>query len=426
MTSKDYIPRLIDKKIDDYLEVMGSICIEGPKWCGKTKTGSMHAKSIVCFDDENTKFLAEEDPYMILDSSKYEIPELIDEWHIVPKVWDAVRRECDNRKTRGNFILTGSTTLKSTNKDKPKHSGTGRIAKLKMYTMSLYESGDSSGEASLTDMFNDKQKNKVVNMIKLEELANLIIRGGWPENIDVPADKIGIIPRNYINSLIYEDINESGKTRDSLKMEKILKSLARNETGIFSDQTVIRNVDNYKDNAELNMSKNTLADYLDVLKRLYIIEDQEAYGLNFRDSARVGKRAKRHLTDPSLSCAVLDLNADKLIADRVTFGLMFESLVERDLRIYAEAIDAHLYHFKDNNSNTEVDAIIEFPGGEYAAFEIKLSSTSIDDAKESLMDFYNKTSKKPKFMGVIVGRNNAVIKDKETGIYVFPITALKP
>jgi len=424
MEEKKYIPRLIDKEIEETLSVMGAVSIEGPKWCGKTMTSTQHSKSIIKLDDENLKLLAEEDPYIILDSNKYEIPELIDEWHLVPNVWDAVRRECDKRNTKGNFILTGSTTLKTENK--PYHSGTGRIAKLKMGTMSLYESGDSTGDASLTGMFNNTQKNVIVNEISLEKIASLIIRGGWPENINTPSDKISIIPKNYIRSLLDEDINENGQIRNAKKMEMLLKSLARNETGVFTNQTIIRDIEEYNSNSELSISKNTVADYLDILKRLYIIEDQEAYGLNFRDSARIGKSPKRHLTDPSLSCALLNLNVEKLIMDRATFGLMFESLVERDLRVYSDTIGAKLYHFKDNNSTTEVDAIIEFQDGEYAAIEIKLSKTSIEDAKEGLLKFYNRTSKKPKFMCIIVGKYNAVIKDKETGIYILPITSLKP
>lgn len=426
MKESKYLPRLVDKKIDDYLSVCGALLIEGPKWCGKTLTSSKHANSITYMDDTNNKELAKVDPKLIFDNN---IPQLIDEWHLVPEIWDAVRRECDERSTRGNFILTGSTRLlKKDEKEKIHHSGTGRIIKFKMYTMSLYESGDSSGKASIQAMYDGVQKNYNTGDINIENIAYLIIRGGWPENIGVSKDKASILPNSYIESILDSDMNENSDTAlNRNKMLLILRSLARNETSLASNTKILNDIDNIKGNNKEDIeSKNTLKTYLDILDRLHLIENQEAYDINFRSSNRVGKQIKRHLTDPSLAAACLRLNTDKLLSDMVTFGLLFEALVERDLRIYINYLDGHLYHFRDNVSGLEVDAILEFPDGEYAAIEIKLGYSKVEEAKENLIKFKNSVNKKPKFMAIIVGKCIGIVKDPTTGIYILPITALKP
>ena len=411
----EYMPRLIDKNLDDYLKVFGALSVEGPKWCGKTWTSSKHAKSAVYLDDDETKERALLDLELILNE---EPPELIDEWHLVPKIWDKVRRKCDEDSKKGKYILTCSTELNDERKKEVFHSGAGRIGKIKMYTMSLYESGDSTGDASLTAMLEDKQKNVNVKIPSLKELANLIVRGGWPSNIKVDADKVGLIPKSYIESILDKDMNDD-KKRDKNKMRMLLKSLSRNESTVVSNETLIKNIDSIE-------SRITLKDYLDVLDRLHIIENQEAYSENYRSKERIGKSPKRHLTDPSLACASLNMNADKLLKDLKTFGFLFESLVERDLRIYIEYLGGHLYHFRDNVTGLEVDSILEFPNGDYAAVEIKLGYNFIETAKKDLLKFYDNMITKPKFMCIITGNFTSVVKDKETGIYIVPITALKP
>ena len=418
----EYMPRLIDKNLDDYLKVFGALSVEGPKWCGKTWTSSKHAKSAVYLDDDETKERALLDLELILNEEQ---PELIDEWHLVPKIWDKVRRKCDEDSKKGKYILTCSTELNDERKKEVFHSGAGRIGKIKMYTMSLYESGDSTGDASLTAMLEDKQKNVNVKIPSLKELANLIVRGGWPSNIKVDADKVGLIPKSYIESILDKDMNDD-KKRDKNKMRMLLKSLARNESTVVSNETLIKDIDNYENESELIESRITLRDYLDVLDRLHIIENQEAYSENYRSKERIGKSPKRHLTDPSLACACLNLNADKLLKDLKTFGFLFESLVERDLRIYIEYLGGHLYHFRDNVTGLEVDSILEFSNGDYAAVEIKLGYNAIDSAKKDLLKFYDNMITKPKFMCIITGNFTSVVKDKETGIYIVPITALKP
>ena len=428
IADKDYKKRLIEKKLDDYLSVFGAVSIEGPKWCGKTWTSLRHSKSAVYMDDDDVREMAKLDVRSVFNNDSDKKPQLIDEWHLVPTLWDAVRRECDKTTEKGNFIITGSTTLPNKIiKEKVHHSGAGRIVRLNMYTMSLYESGDSSGKASLTKMLNNEQETVNTGSVEILQLAKLLVRGGWPANINVDENKIGLIPKSYIDSILNIDMNEdTEKRRDKNKMRMLLKSLARNEASIVGNKTIIKDIEEYENSTELLSSRDTVSDYLDVLDRLHLIENQEAYGENYRSPNRVGKSPKRHLTDPSLSCACLGLTPEKLLKDLNTFGFMFESLVERDLRIYMDYLDGHLYHFRDNVTGLEVDSILEFPGGEYAAVEIKLGYNQVDEAKKSLLNFYDNMVKKPVFMCVIVGNCPAVMKDPETGIYIVPITALKP
>lgn len=419
----EYKDRLVDKKIEEYLEIFGAISIEGPKWCGKTWTSLNHANSMVLLDEEDVKEKARLSLDLILNEEK---PELIDEWNLVPEVWDAVRRKCDETIKKGNYILTCSTKLTDEQqKQKIHHSGAGRIGKIEMNTMSLYESGDSTGRVSIQDMVNGKVKNELNEKITLEKLASLIIRGGWPSNLKTPESKVGIIPKSYIDAIVGKDINDERK-RDSNKMRMLLRSLARNESTIVNKKTLLNDIEQCANEKEMIESRNTIDDYLDVLDRLHITKNQNAYSENYRSPERLGKSVKRHFIDPSLACASLDLTKDKLINDPRTFGFMFEALVERDLRIYMEYLDGQLYHFRDNVSGLEVDSILEFNDGEYAAAEIKLGFYQVEEAKQNLLNFYNNMVKKPKFMCIIVGYTDVIARDPETGIYILPITALKP
>ena len=428
LTKKNYKNRLIDKKIKEYLQVFGALNIEGPKWCGKTWSALNNSNSVIYMDEEENKERADLDVKSIFTHDTNEKPQLIDEWNFVPKIWDATRRECDETTERGNYILTCSTILpKKIQQEKIHHSGAGRIGTIKMYTMSLFESGDSNGKASITDMYNKTQKSMPVPENELRQLANLIIRGGWPGNIDTNENQIGIIPKEYIASILNKDmIDDEDKKRDKNKMYMLLKSLARNESSLVSNNRIISDIEEIANNNDAISSKITLSEYLNVLNRLHLIENQESYSENYRSPERVGKIPKRHFTDPSIACSLLELNSDKLLKDLNTFGLMFESLVERDLRIYMEYLDGHLYHFRDNVTGLEVDAILEFNGGDYAAVEIKLGSNKIDEAMRNLKKFYNSMIKKPKFMCVIVGKGNAIMYNEELNTYIVPITSLKP
>lgn len=425
LTKEGYIPRLIDEKVARYLRVFGAVSIEGPKWCGKTWTSLNHANSVSYVTDKSVLNLATVDPKYIFIK---EHPQLIDEWQIVPEIWDAVRHECDSDHEKGKFILTGSTSLKKKRGEKKvHHTGTGRIAPLRMHPMSLFESGNSTGEASLSGMLSGQVTEGYVRKVELDELARLIIRGGWPENIDMPAEDIGIIPESYIEAVVTTDIHERERQkRNPQKMRMLIRSLSRHESTVAGDKTMIRDIEEYETGEELIKSRETVADYIGALDSLFLTANQEAFSIHYRSSKRIGKSAKRHLVDPSLSCASLHLTVDKLMHDHETFGLMFEALVERDLRIYADYLDGHLYHFRDNTSGDEVDAIVEFKEGDYAAFEIKLSDGSIQDAILSLGRFYENVEKKPAYMCVIVGHLDTVMRDPKTGIFIVPITSLKP
>lgn len=421
LKKEGYKERLIDKKIEEYLKIFGAISIVGPKWCGKTWTSLNHAKSVkyISSNDKKIYNLAMLDANLILDG---DYPILIDEWQLVPHIWDCVRRKCDEDKIKGKFILTGSATekIKEIN-----HSGAGRICKLEMGTMSLYESGDSNGLISLNDLFNNKEiNNQLVKDLTLEEIANLILRGGWPENINKSAKDSQIITKSYIKDILDKDINEiDNKTRNRDKMEMLLKSLARNESTTVSNERIIKDI---IENDFDSINKETVGEYLDVLSKLHLINNQNAYSANVRSKDNIGTSSKRHFTDPSIACALLNLNYNKMINDLNTFGFLFESLVERDLRIYSEYNDGELRHFRNNTTGLEVDAIVLNSDGDYGAIEIKLGSNQIEDAKANLLKFYEKVNKKPKFMCIICGLWNCIVKDKETGIYIFPITSLRP
>ena len=425
LTRDGYKQRLIDERIARYLRVFGAVSIEGPKWCGKTWTSLNHANSVTFMTEKSALNLAKVDPKYIFTKEK---PQLIDEWQIVPETWDAVRHECDMDHEKGKFILTGSTSLKKKRgEQKVHHTGTGRIAPLRMYPMSLYESGESSGEASISGMLHGEVREGYVRKVELDELARFIIRGGWPENLDMSSEDIGIIPESYIEAVVTKDMHErQTKKRSPQKMRMLIRALSRHEASIAGDKTLVKDIEEYENGDELIQSRETVSDYTHVLDSLYLINNQEAFSVHYRSSARIGKSAKRHLVDPSLSCASLHLTVDKLMNDHETFGLMFEALVERDLRIYADYLEAQLYHFRDNSSGDEVDAIVEFKDGQYAAFEIKLSDGSIQEAIESLSRFYKNVGRKPSYMCVIVGHLDTVMHDKKTGIFIVPATSLKP
>ena len=423
LKKKGYRERLIDKEIAENLKIFGAISIEGPKWCGKTWTALNHSNSVAYLNNTADNFrelhLAQMDVDLVLNK---EYPETIDEWQEVPAIWDAVRFKCDQDKIKGKYILTGSATSKS---KKIKHSGAGRICKMKMYTMSLYESGESSGDVSLKDLFDLKVENKLVDKVELFKLAELIVRGGWPEAIDLSVANASKITKSYIEAVLDKDIIEiDGVKRDRNKMKTLLRSLARNETTTTPISTLINDIKN-NTKEEIEISRNTVTDYLDVLDRLHLIENQRTFNYKIRSRANVGKTAKRHFTDPSLGCAVLNITPEKLINDLNTFGLYFEALCERDLRIYSEAIGANLYHYRELDNGLEVDAIIEIADGEYGAIEIKLGSDREEEAATNLKKFYEKAEVKPKFMCIIIGLYNAIVR-RPDGIYVIPITALKP
>lgn len=415
-----YRARLIDKTIDLYLRTFKAIQIVGPKWCGKTWTGIRHGNSIVRLTETKNRDLAKLNPRLILNEK---IPEVVDEWQLVPEIWDVIRNECDLRTTKGNFILTGSTALLTEEKKSLiKHTGTGRIIKIKMYPMSAYELGVSLDYISLNDMREGKEINKLADPFDIYELSRLIINGGWPENLEnLAPESDGLLAREYIKSVADND-NEFAF--NSLKMTRILRSLARNESSYASKMTILNDAFDFGDEEERKLNRRTLSRYLSILEKLYIVNNQLPFSVNYRSSARVGKSVKRRLVDPSLAAALLGLTAEKLVRDLKTFGLLFESLVVRDLNIYMEYYGGRVYAFRDNLSGDEVDAIAEFADGEYGAIEIKLGQNQIDEALASLVKFQDKAERKPQFLCVIVGVGYGLTKDVRSGAYIVPYNTL--
>lgn len=424
MENRKYRPRIIDSTVEDYLQAFGAVCIEGPKWCGKTWTSAFHSKSQFLLGDPSNNFqnrsLAQLDPSMVL---KGEAPRLIDEWQEVPAIWDAVRYEVDARDEQGQFILTGSSTPM---RKGVMHSGAGRIAPIRMRTMSLWESGDSDGKVSLHDLFEGHIESQLTGEIKLESLARYIVRGGWPRSLAVPYEKAVLLPNGYINAIIDDGANRLDEIkRDSSKMIKLLKSLARNESTTVSNKVLRKDI---KDVEGEDISEPTIASYLDVFRRLYVVEDQPAFCPSVRSSVRVKQAGKRHLTDPSIACSLLGLNEERLIGDLKTMGFLFEALCERDLWIYANYYGGKLFHYQDYKEK-EIDAVIEMPNGEWGAFEIKLGANQIDGAAENLLSIRDKIAKDnkdkvPQFLCVLCGLSNAAYC-RPDGVYVVPITSLK-
>lgn len=421
---ENYKARIIDKKIDKYLSVFGAICIEGPKWCGKTWTSSYHSNSEIYIGDPSGNFqnrqLAQMSPSLVLDG---ETPRLIDEWQEVPPLWDAVRYKVDQTPKKGQFILTGSATP---NHKGILHSGAGRIARIRMRTMSLYESGDSSGDVSLEDLCNGKLTPKMTGEVDLKNIIEFIIRGGWPASLGLPIESATLLPKEYLEAVLNDDIYRvDGVKRNTHKMRLLLRSLARNESTTVSNKTLKNDIKEIDDE---DIDTATIADYLNILDRLFITDNQKPFSTKIRSSVRIKQSEKRHFCDPSLACALLNITPHMLLNDLETLGFLFESLCERDLKIYAESIDAHVYHYQDYK-NREIDTIIELNDGRWCAIEIKLGANQIESAAENLKKIYEEMEKDPKSilpsaMIIVCGLSNAAYQ-REDGIYVVPLTALK-
>ena len=348
-------------------------------------------------------------------------PHLIDEWQEVPQIWDSVRSDLDSHPGHGRYILTGSSVPR---REEYIHSGTGRIAKLRMRTMTLYETGDSDGSVSLRELMLGKLEMSEKRDVELEQLVDFVVRGGWPAALGVDPEDYGLIPREYIESAIEDACRLDGKQRDREKMTMLIKSLSRNESTVVSNETVKNGMRSYDDES---ISNDTYYDYSDCLDRIHLLEDTPSFKANFRSNVRIGKKPKRHLTDVSLAVAALGLNHKKLMGDLNTFGFMFESLCEHDLQIYAECAGGSLYHYRDD-SGREVDAIVESEDGSWDTFEIKLGAGQIDDAAEHLLrmrDVFESRGNSPCVLCVISGLSNWAYQ-RPDGVFVVPITSLGP
>lgn len=423
MNKKEYLTRIVDKVVDLHLNTFGAVCIEGAKWCGKTWTANAHCKSSIYLGDPSGNFLNKSlvmtDLSMALRGDR---PRLIDEWQEVPSLWDAVRHEVDQKGEKGQFILTGSATPAQKG---ILHSGAGRISTIRMRPMSLFESKDSSGQVSLENICNEKFENIFIDGPSLPNLISLIIRGGWPGSLEIGKSEYSTVTREYINAVVNHDIYRlEGINRNSSKMNLLLKSLARNESTTASINTLRNDI---KEMEGEMIDNDTIASYLSLFERMFLIENQKAFSSNKRSAIRIKQSDKRHFVDPSLACGILNISEEMLLNDFNALGFMFEAMCERDLRIYAESFKAELYHYQDYDGN-EIDAVIELNDGSWVAIEIKLGSDRIDEAADSLLKVKQKIIKNgrkpPKVLCVICGITNAAYL-REDGVYVVPITALK-
>lgn len=423
LTPEGYRPRLADAEIKSMLNAFGAVCIEGPRWCGKTWSSLNQSNSAIYVDDpaENHRNLR----LISLDVNhalKGDEPHLIDEWQRFPPIWDAVRRSVDSSGNRGQYILTGSSVPDYTGVS---HSGAGRIGRMRMRTMSLYESGDSSGTVSLKGLFGNPDINITPEDITLDRLIYLAVRGGWPASVGRTADDAQRIAKGYIDDTLRFDVSRvGGIRRDYQKMRCLIRSLARNESTLASDATLAKDI---LETDKESVSLITISEYLDVLEALHLIDDQPAFDPNFRSSVRVGKTAKRHLADPSLAIAALEMNEEALRGDLNTLGFMFEAMCERDLLIYAQSFGGKLRHYRDGKGR-EVDAVVEF-NGKWGAFEIKLGTDQIDKAAKRLLKIKamaedDPAAKTPSLLCVICGLAPCAYR-REDGVYVVPITSLR-
>ena len=424
MKKNEYRPRIIDKQVDEYLKTFGAVCIEGPKWCGKTWTSAFHSESAIYLSDPVGNFqnrqLAEISPDLILEGDS---PRLIDEWQEVPSLWDAVRHKVDQTSHKGQYILTGSATP---NHKGILHSGAGRIGRLRMRPMSLFESGDSSGQISLYDLCHGQMSQSMTGEVNLNKLIELIIRGGWPGSLGLSMRQASLLPIEYLNAVIDDDAYRiDGIKRDTRKMRLLLRSLARNESTTATDKTLINDIKAIDDE---DIDRNTVMAYMDIFRRLFLTDNQPPFSSNIRSSVRIKQAEKRHFSDPSLACALLQATPDSLLHDLETLGFLFEALCERDLKIYAESFGAKLYHYQDYR-NQEIDAVIELPDGNWCAFEIKLGANQIDAAATNLLKINSQIEADPKgtsptVLCVLCGMSNAAYR-RPDGVFVVPITALK-
>lgn len=397
---------------------MGAVVIEGPKACGKTETARQVAASEVLLDiDETAKQAAAVDPGLVLDG---ETPRLIDEWQVEPRIWDRVRREVDNRQSPGQFILTGSAVPTD---DATRHTGAGRITRLRMRPMSLFEAGRSSGQISLARLLDGEEVRSTDAGLTVIDLAQEVAIGGWPGLRSLKSDQALRGVRDYLEEIRRVDIRRvDGVRRDPNKVGQLLRSLGRHVATYATASTLASDT---RDEGE-SIERHSVTDYLDALDRLMIIEDQPAWAPHLRSKYVLRRAPKRHFVDPSLAVAALRATPNRLLQDLNLFGFLFESLVVRDLRVYAQATDAQVLQYRDSNG-LEVDAVVEAADGRWAAFEIKLGPGQIDEGAENLLRFAAQidTAKcgDPTSLGVIVGTGYGYGRDD--GVQVIPIGSLR-
>jgi predicted AAA+ superfamily ATPase len=421
----NYKKRIADDILKRKLEGKGAVLIEGPKWCGKTTTAEQLASSILYMDDPEKKeqniAMSELNPKRLL---KGETPRLIDEWQLAPKLWDAIRFEVDHRSGVGQFILTGSAVPADTKEIT--HSGTGRVAWLTMRPMSLYESGESTGEVSLTDLFNGVSEIDGSNRISIDRLAFLVCRGGWPQSVDM-RDEIALDQAmDYYDAIVRSDINRADNVqKNPERVRRLMRSYARNQGGRIPNTEIAQDV---AANDKAPISEETVASYLSALRKIFVVEDMPAWNPNLRSKTAIRSSDTRYYIDPSIAAAALGIGPNDLINDLKTFGFLFETLCVRDLRVFADALGGEVYHYRDKDGQ-ECDAVVHLRNGEYGLIEIKLGGDKlIEEGAKSLKTMQAKididTMKAPSFLMVLTGTGDYAYC-RHDGVRVVPIGCLK-
>ncbi|MBQ8720835.1 MAG: ATP-binding protein [Paludibacteraceae bacterium] len=420
-----YKQRIADTLLERKLLGKGAVLIEGPKWCGKTTTAHQFAKSVLDLGDslvlKQSSQMMEVDSKLLLQG---ETPRLIDEWQTLPAIWDSVRNEIDKRNQFAQFILTGSSVLPDPNATI--HSGTGRFARIKMRPMSLFESGESSGSISLKALFDGDTIEFSSNKLQLTDIAFLLCRGGWPQTTFMSNEIALEQAFDYLDSIVQNDLYRvDGVFRNPDRSLRLLRSYARN----ISQQVSLRTIcDDIKTNDTFTLSEDTIADYISALRKLYVIEDLSAWNPNLRSKAAIRVSDTRHFVDPSIAVAALGIGPNDLMNDLETFGLLFENMAVRDLRVYAEVLDGTLYHYRDSDK-LECDAVLHRRNGTYGLIEIKLGGqTKIEEGVKSLKILEQKLDttrmSKPSFLMVLTAVGDFAYK-REDGVWVVPIGCLK-
>ena len=422
---KKYKQRIADRMLQRRLSGVGAVLIEGPKWCGKTTTASQHAKTILYLDDptDMSQYLrmADINPKALLQGN---IPLLIDEWQLAPKLWDTIRYEVDRRGEPGQFVLTGYAVPAQT--DDIHHSGTGRFAWLTMRPMSLYESGESSGEVSLGNLFTSPDNIMGINPLSLEDIAFLICRGGWPSATLLNGEPALDTVRYYYDAVTRSDVSRvDGINRNTELTKKLMRSYSRHQGAQATISTLVEDIRAFDESAA---DAKTISSYIGALKKIFVIEDSLAWNPNLRSKTAIRTSDTRYFIDPSIATAALGLGPADLMADLNTMGLLFETMCVRDLRVFADAIDGQVYHYRDKNG-LECDAVIHLRNGNYGLIEIKLGGDKlIEEGASTLLSLSSKIDtekmKSPSFQMVLTATGRFAYR-REDGVYVVPIGCLR-
>ena len=419
MAPDGYLPRVVDGEMERGLRSAGCVVLEGPRACGKTWTGLRFARSAIRLDtDIDARIVGAVEPSALLDGAW---PRLLDEWQVVPIVWNHIRHACDATSERGLFILAGSAKPVD---DITRHTGAGRMRRIRMRPMSLFESSESSGEVSVASLFAGQDCNAARPEAGLSDIAALVCRGGWPAQMGLPLSEVQQNLRDYLAEVARTDVVQlgGGTSHHPAGVERLLRSLARNTASEVRDTTLAEDLE------PVSMHRHTVREYLTTLRRLFVVEEQPAWSVRLRSRARLRKAAKRHLADPSLAAALLAADPARLLADTSTLGLLFESLVVRDLRILAQPLGGSVFHFRDA-TGLEADAIVELPDGRWMAVEVKLGGVeAVDAAASSLLRLKRKVevTRLEQLAALVVVTAVGYGYTRPDGVMVAPITALGP